>query len=90
MSDDRFSEENQRSYTRYKPLKIQSYPSFKSSKAEGTPALAELLFQCMHKGDYDSAAFKVSRKRYSKLNDEQIWQAYELWLSGKVSESLLT
>lgn len=87
-SDDRFSEENQRAFTKYAVVKPRRYEKTKSRHAFGTPLVAETLFQLMEDGKTESIPFKWARLQMKRFTDEEIWEMYECWVAGKIHEKL--
>lgn len=86
-SDDRFSEENQRPFTKY-PL-IKRKPEYKPrAKVYGTPPTWEALFQCIEQNKTEDATFTWMRRLFKKYSDEQLWQFYEAWCLGVVHPDL--
>jgi hypothetical protein len=55
-----------------------------SKKAPGTPAIAEMVFECILQGKTDSRAFHHARAHYKSLTDAQLWICYEEWAQGRV------
>ncbi len=88
MSDDRFSEENQRSFVKYGKLKPKVFDKSKSRHALGTPVVAETLFQAIEDNKTETPVFKWARKLMSKFTDDEIWEMYDHWLQGKIHEKL--
>lgn len=87
MSDDRFKNE-ERPYIKYHRIKHEQLHPNLSRQAPGTPAMAEVLFQCLKKEDFISPAFTWARKSMRRFSDETIWQMYEEWLQGRVHVEL--
>lgn len=88
MSDDRFSEENQRAFVRYAKLKPRVYDKRRSRHAFGTPLVAESLFQLIEDNKTDTPAFKWARKLMAKFTDDEVWEMYDCWIKGQIHEKL--
>lgn len=89
MSDDRFSEENKQSFTKYPRIKHKTMQGHFSRQAPGTPVQWETIFLLMKANKTDSVPFRWMRKLLRNYTDEFIWEAYEYWLSGKVHEKIV-
>lgn len=59
-----------------------------SSRAPGTPACIEALFDWYEQGNPKPKAFEFGL-RYCKLNDKEFFDAYELFVQGKVHEKIV-
>lgn len=57
-----------------------------SRQAPGTPAKAEALFELIKKNDTESGPFRMARAMYSHLTDDEVWEAYNDWHHGRVSQ----
>lgn len=87
-SDDRFTEENKRSFVKYARVKTPKFAEHYSRQAPGTPVTWETLFQLIKDNKTDTVPFKWMRRLLHKYDDEFIWRAYAMWLTGDVYEAI--
>lgn len=88
MSDDRFTEENQRPFTKYLRLVPKKYPDHYSKQAPGTPVVWESLFTLIKESKTDTVPFKWLRRILHNYPDVLIWEAYAEWTKGLVHEKI--
>ncbi len=60
-----------------------------SRRAPGTPQSLEALFDLINKGNLGTGAFRFARDNFQYLNDEELWQAYEMWCDGKFDKTIV-
>lgn len=64
-------------------------PGWQSRIAPGTPQNLEALFDMINKGNSGTGAFKFARSLFEYLTDEDIWQAYDHWIEGKLDPTVI-
>lgn len=94
MSDDRFADrDDKKAAPAPAPKRIfatRAKPSqWVSTRAPGTPAQFEAMFDLIHASRTESAAFKGARRHRSDVTDDELWAAYHEWLRGRVHPAIL-
>ena len=58
-----------------------------STKAPGTPASVEALFNMIERNETESKAFKFGQ-RFVRLDEDTLWACYQDWQAGKIHPRL--
>lgn len=71
-------------YSSKKPVKEERWVS---TRAPGTPACVEALFDMYEQGKADKPSFQFGLN-YTRLTEKEFFDAYEMFLEGKVMEKI--